>query len=133
VLGSLAAGALRRLPLWPVTLGIVAGWGAMLVPFGFPLPVPISLGCFALGGVIYGPFTALSFTLFQNRTPATLLTTVLAIRSAALLTASPMGAALGGPLTGLLGPGRVLAGSGIATIVLAATATVVWIWIDRKG
>lgn len=34
VLGGLTAGALRKLPLWPVTLGIVAGWGVTLVPFG---------------------------------------------------------------------------------------------------
>jgi hypothetical protein len=27
VIGGLAVGALRRLPLWPVTVGIVLGWG----------------------------------------------------------------------------------------------------------
>ena len=127
VVGALGAGALRKLPLWPTTLGIVAGWGAALVPFGLHVPAPVSLVCFALGGVIYGPFTALSFTLFQNRTPAAWLTTVLAARSAALLTASPVGTALGGPLTAAFGPSHVLAGSGLATILLAATAAVMWI------
>lgn len=125
VAGALASGALRRSPLWPTTLGIVAGWGAMLVPFGLHLPVVISLVCFTLGGVIYGPYTALSFTLFQERTPAAWLTTVLAARSAALLTASPVGTALGGPLTAAFGPGRVLAASGIATILLALAGAVV--------
>lgn len=125
VLGGLAAGALRGLPLWPVTLGIVAGWGLMLVPFGFGAPAAVTLGCFTLGGVIYGPFTALSFTLFQDRTPAAWLTTVLAVRSAALLTASPVGTALGGPLTAVLGPREVLAASGVATLALAAAGAVV--------
>lgn len=127
VVGALGAGALRKLPLWPTTLGIVAGWGITLVPFGLHVPAPVSLVCFALGGVIYGPFTALSFTLFQNRTPAAWLTTVLAARSAALLTASPVGTALGGPLTTAFGPSHVLAGSGLATIFLAVTAAIMWV------
>lgn len=119
VLGGLAAGALRRFPLWPVTLGIVAGWGLTLVPFGLGAPAAVTLACFTLGGLIYGPFTALSYTLFQERTPPASLTTVLAARSAALLTAGPVGTALGGPLIALLGPRQVLAASGIATVALA--------------
>ncbi|MFK0016447.1 MFS transporter [Streptomyces sp. NPDC091027] len=119
VLGGLTAGALRRFPLWPVTLGIVAGWGLALVPFGLGAPAPVTLACFTLGGLVYGPFTALSYTLFQERTPAAWLTTVLAARSAALLTAGPVGMALGGPLTALMGPRAVLAASGAATVALA--------------
>lgn len=122
VLGSLAAGALRRLPLWPVTLGIVAGWGLALVPFGLNVSAAVSLASFTVGGLIYGPFTALSYTLFQDRTPAAWLTTVLALRAAALLTTSPVGTALGGPLTAALGPSHVLAGSGLATVLLAVGA-----------
>lgn len=122
VVGGLAAGALSRLPLWPVTLGIVAGWGVMLVPFGLDVSAGVSLVCFGLGGMIYGPFTALSYTLFQDRTPAAWLTRVLAVRGAALLTAAPVGTALGGPLVAALGPRQVLAASGVATIALAAVA-----------
>ncbi|MFB6557974.1 MFS transporter [Streptomyces sp. NPDC056400] len=125
VLGGLAAGALRRFPLWPVTLGIVAGWGLALVPFGLGAPAAVTLACFTLGGLIYGPFTALSYTLFQERTPAASLTTVLAARSAALLTAGPVGTALGGPLVALLGPRQVLAASGIATVALAVIGAAV--------
>ncbi|MFD5413279.1 MFS transporter [Streptomyces nojiriensis] len=125
VLGGLAAGALRRLPLWPVTLGIVAGWGLALVPFGLGAPAAVTLACFTLGGLIYGPFTALSYTLFQERTPAASLTTVLAARSAALLTAGPVGTALGGPLIALLGPRQVLAASGLATVALAVVGAAV--------
>ncbi|WP_405526198.1 MFS transporter [Streptomyces avidinii] len=132
VVGGLAAGALRRFPLWPVTLGIVAGWGLALVPFGLGASAPVTLACFTLGGLIYGPFTALSYTLFQERTPAAWLTTVLAARSAALLTAGPVGTALGGPLIALLGPRQVLAASGIATIVLAVAGAAVRAWGLRR-
>ncbi|WP_275539772.1 MFS transporter [Streptomyces hyaluromycini] len=133
VVGGLAAGVLRKLPLWPVTLGIVAGWGLMLVPFGLDVSTGITLVCFALGGLIYGPFTALSFTLFQNRTPAARLTTVLAARGAALLTASPVGTALGGPLSAALGPRQVLTASGTATITLAVIATAVRTWGKHRA
>ncbi|WP_405420406.1 MFS transporter [Streptomyces erythrochromogenes] len=132
VLGGLAVGALRRFPLWPVTLGIVAGWGLALVPFGLGASAPVTLACFTLGGLIYGPFTALSYTLFQERTPAAWLTTVLAARSAALLTAGPVGTALGGPLIALMGPRGVLAASGIATVVLAAVGAAVRIRSTRR-
>lgn len=132
VLGGLAAGALRRFPLWPVTLTIVAGWGLALVPFGLGAPAAVTLACFTLGGLIYGPFTALSYTLFQDRTPAAWLTTVLAARSAALLTAGPVGTALGGPLIAFMGPRGVLAASGIATVVLALVAAVMRVWTSRR-
>ena len=63
VLGSLAAGTLRQLPLWPVTIVIVVGWGLSLVPFGLGAPTALTVACFMLGGAIYGPFVALSVTL----------------------------------------------------------------------
>ncbi|AUG76942.1 MFS transporter [Kitasatospora sp. MMS16-BH015] len=121
VLGGLAAGLLRRLPLWTVTLGIVAGWGLTLLPFGFGAPAAATVTCFGMGGLVYGPFTALTFTLFQNRTPTAQLTTMLATRTGALLTAAPVGTALGGPLTAAFAPHTVIAASGAATLLLAAT------------
>ena len=122
VLGGLAVGALRQLPLWPVTVAIVAGWGATLLPFGLGAPTAVTVACFTLGGAIYGPFVALSVTLMQAKSPPQHLAAMLAARSAALLTASPLGTALGGPLTTRLGPATTLGGSGLATVTLAAVA-----------
>jgi len=118
IVGSLAAGALRRLPLWPTALAIVIGWGVTLLPFWAHVPTAITVAAFGLGGMIYGPFVALSITLVQSTSPPEHLSTVLAARGAALLTASPLGAALGGPLTAALGPRTTLGASGLATIVL---------------
>jgi hypothetical protein len=39
-----------------------------------------------------------------------------------LLTASPLGTALGGPLTTALGPRATLGGSGLTTVLLGAVA-----------
>jgi MFS family permease len=124
VLGGLAIGALRQLPLWPVTVTIVVAWGLVLLPFGFDVPTAVTVACFMLGGAIYGPFVALSVTLMQAKSPPQHLAAMLAARAAALLTAAPLGTALGGPLTTALGPRATLGGSGLATVVLGAVACV---------
>ncbi|GAB1510851.1 MFS transporter [Actinophytocola sp. KF-1] len=133
VLGGLAVGTLRRLPLWPVTVGIVVAWGVCLLPFGLAAPTVVTVACFTLGGAIYGPFVALSVTLMQATAPPRHLSAMLAARSAALLTASPLGAALGGPLTAALGPGRTLGGSGLATVALGGVACVLLVRRRQRG
>jgi MFS family permease len=125
VLGGLAVGSLRQWPLWPVTIAIVIGWGLTLLPFGWDVPTAATVACFTLGGAIYGPFVALSMTLMQVKSPPQHLAAMLAARSAALLTASPIGTALGGPLTTALGPRAAISGSGAATVLLGVTACVV--------
>jgi predicted MFS family arabinose efflux permease len=124
VIGGLGVGALRQLPLWPATIGIVFAWGLALLPFGFDVPTAVTVACFTLGGAIYGPFVALSVTLMQAKSPPEHLAAMLAARSATLLTAAPLGTALGGPLTTALGPRATLGGSGLATVALAAVACV---------
>jgi MFS family permease len=125
VVGGLTIGALRQLPLWPVTLVIVVGWGLSLVPFWVSGSTAVTVAAFTVGGVIYGPFVPLSVTLMQATSPPEHLTVMLATRSAALLTASPIGTALGGPLTTAFGPRATLGGSGVTTIALGVVAAVV--------
>jgi MFS family permease len=120
VVGSLRSRATRR-----NTLLIVAGWGACLVPFAFA-PVGVTLVCFAVGGVVYGPFIPLTYALFQSITSTANLPSVLAARSAAVIVAAPLGTALGGPIVAGIGAGWTLTASGAATVLLAAIATAVW-------
>lgn len=78
--------------------------------------------------------------MLQYRTPADALTTVLAARSAVLLTASPLGAASGGVLVDRIGAPAVLTGCGGLMILIAAISGV-WLrahprsvggyWADR--
>jgi len=131
VIGGLAVGSLQRLPLWPVLVAIVIGWGVCLVPFMLGAPTPLTVACFALGGAIYGPFIALSVTLMQQNAPPEHLATVLAARRAALLTAAPLGTALGGPVTAALGPESTLGASGLATVALGGVAGLVL--LARRG
>jgi len=122
--GSITAGLARRLPVWPVLMAAVIGWGAALAPLGqLRLPVP-ALACFAVGGLLYAPYPALSASLFQRESPPHLLSQVLAARGALTVLATPLGTALGGPLTAWLGAQHTLLASAAATIAtgLAATA-----------
>lgn len=121
--GGLVAGALRRLPLWTTLVAVVAGWGASLTVFGATSALIPTLIAFGVGGAIYGPYPALSFTLFQDGAPPGQLTAVLAARSAVLVAAAPLGTALGGPMTATLGAGPTLLVSGLATVGLAVLAS----------
>jgi predicted MFS family arabinose efflux permease len=125
LVASLITGTLRSRDMRRVTLLIVAGWGACLMPFAFA-PVGVTLACFALGGVIYGPFIPLTYSLFQSATTTANLPAVLAARSAMVMVSTPLGTALGGPLVGALGAAETLAASGAATVLLAAAAAILW-------
>ena len=128
-LGALAAtlvtGALRTGNVRGIAIAIVAGWGACLLPFSFA-PVPVTLVCFAAGGLIYGPFVPLTYALFQSATPASDLPSVLAARGTVVIVSTPLGIALGGPLVSVLGGGGTLVASGVATVLLAAVALLLW-------
>jgi MFS family permease len=125
LVATLVTGALRNHNMRRATLLIVTGWGACLLPFGFA-PIPITLVAFALGGLIYGPFVPLTYALFQSSTPAAILPSVLAARSAIVMISFPLGTAIGGPLVAGLGATGTLVASGVATIALAGVASVLW-------
>jgi hypothetical protein len=120
--GSVIAGLTRRLPVWPVLVTAVVGWGVALSPLGLlRLPV-LALVCFGVGGLLYAPYPALSATLFQRESPPELLSQVLAARGALTVLASPLGTALGGPLTAWLGAQHTLLASAGATIATGVAA-----------
>jgi MFS family permease len=125
LIATLITGALRARNMRRMTLLIVAGWGACLLPFAIA-PIPITVVSFALGGLIYGPFIPLTYALFQSTTPAANLPAVLAARSAVVIISTPLGTAIGGPLVASLGATGTLVASGVATIGLAAAASVLW-------
>lgn len=122
---SLITGTIRGRNMRRITLLVIAGWGACLLPFAFA-PIPVTLAAFAIGGLIYGPFIPLTYALFQSAASTVNLPFVLAARSAVVMVSTPLGTAIGGPLVGSLGASGTLAASGVATVVLAAVAAVLW-------
>ena len=125
VVSTLLVGTLGRSATRRITLAIVAGWGGCLVPFAFA-PLGVTLACFAIGGLVYGPFVPITYALFQSIASPANLPSVLAARSAALIVAAPLGTAIGGPIVAGIGAGWTLTASGASTILVAAVAIVAW-------
>ncbi|GAA1405261.1 MFS transporter [Catellatospora coxensis] len=117
-LGSLGAVLLRHLPPWQVVVAVIVGWGAALLPLGLTDAVVPGLVGFAAGGLIYGPFTAISTALFQRGTPPQVLSRVLAARSALTTPATGLGTLLGGPVVTAIGGRNTLLISALLTIAL---------------
>ncbi|WP_155375090.1 MFS transporter [Catellatospora vulcania] len=116
--GALGAVLLRHRAPWPVVVVIIVGWGAALLPLGLTDAVAPGLVGFAAGGVIYGPFTAISTALFQRGAPPHLLSRVLAARSALTTPATGLGTLVGGPVVTAVGGRPTLLISALLTIAL---------------
>jgi len=132
VIGAITVGLLHRVPLWPTVLTAVIGWGAALVPLGLLNTAAPTLASFAVGGLLYAPYLALSYTLFQTESPPHLLSQVLAARGALTVLATPVGTALGGPLVVAIGPQATLLASAAATIALGLFATITLLVVKRR-
>ncbi|MEV0693882.1 hypothetical protein [Streptomyces sp. NPDC050388] len=97
---------LRRLLRGPAAAGIVAVAGAALLPLGLGAPTLAALAGFALVGLLWPPYSAMSTTLFQRSTPPALLPQVFTVVFAVRALAVPLGTVLGGPAVAALGPTR---------------------------
>ena len=101
--GGLSAGLLRDRRLSTVVVAIVVGWGAALLPIALTHAVWAGLVGLAIGGLIYGPFTAICVALFQRISPPHALTRVLATRTALTIPSTALGTLVGGPVVSTIG------------------------------
>ncbi len=124
IVGGLSAGLLRNRPLWTVVAAIIVGWGAALLPLGLTDAVPPGLIGFAVGGLIYGPFTAICTALFQRSSPRHLVSRVLATRTAVTIPSTALGTLLGGPVVAAVGGRSTLLASAVLTILLGLVVAV---------
>jgi MFS family permease len=125
IIGGLGAGLLRHQPLWTVVAAIIIGWGAALLPLGLTDAVLPGLVGFAVGGLIYGPFTAICTVLFQGSSPPHLLSRVLATRTALTTPSTALGTLLGGPVVAAIGGRHTLLASALLTIALGIAVAAV--------
>ncbi|GIF26048.1 MFS family permease [Actinoplanes tereljensis] len=120
--GALFTGYLRRLPLWPVTIGVVIAFGLSLMPIGLGAPVVVSLAALAAGGAIWAPYMPTAMALFQRSTTPGNRAPVLAANGAVTVVAVPAGTILGGPLVGLLGARHAMLACGVAITLFGLVA-----------
>lgn len=123
-IGAIGAPLLKHRPPRWVVVGIIVGWGVALVPLGATDAVAPGLAGFAVGGLIYGPFSAVCTALFQRGTPPRALSGVLAARAALTTPATALGTLLGGPVVTAIGGRPTLLLSALLTIALGAAVAV---------
>ena len=133
LLGATLTGYLNRWPLWPSTIGIVVGFGAVMLLVGLGVPTPVALVSFALAGLLWPPYASMSTALFQHSTTSRLLPQLLAANSSVRVLSVPLGTALGGPLVGAVGAGPTLQLSAAAILALGlASASAMALWASRS-
>ncbi|MBO4142327.1 MFS transporter [Micromonospora tulbaghiae] len=122
LLGGLLTGHLRGWPLRTTLAGIVALFGAALLPLGLGAPVVLSLPAFALAGLVWAPYQPTATALFQRRAGTVDLPRVLAANGAVTVLAVPLGTMLGGPATALLGARPTLLACAVTILALGLVA-----------
>ncbi|WP_422751160.1 MFS transporter [Micromonospora sp. WMMD1219] len=122
LLGGLLTGHLRGWPLRTTLAGIVALFGAALLPLGLGAPVVLSLPAFALAGLVWAPYQPTATALFQRRAGTVDLPRVLAANGAVTVLAVPLGTMLGGPATALLGARPTLLACAVTILALGLAA-----------
>jgi MFS family permease len=124
--GAIATNALRRVPRVPLLLAIIGGWAASVVVVGLAPSIPVATIGLAVGGLIYGPYTAVSYTILLDALDPDEQQPVLTIWTATATVAMPIGLALGGPLVAGAGARGGLIVSAAVTAVLVP-ASVRWL------
>ena len=115
-----------------MVVGIIVGWGAALLPLGLTDAVVPGLVGLAIGGLIYGPFTAICIALFQRVSPPQALSRVLATRTALTIPATALGTLVGGPVVTAVGGRHTLLISAVLTIALGV-AVAAALRLTRRG
>lgn len=120
--GALLTGQLYRYPLRLVLVAIVGGWAASVGLLAAAPGVVVAGIALAAGGAIYGPFTAVAYTLLQRVLGREEQPPVFALWAGGVAVAAPLGFGLGGPLVAAGGPRGGLAVSAVVTALLVPVA-----------
>ncbi|MGH3626996.1 MAG: MFS transporter, partial [Sciscionella sp.] len=103
LLGSMATGYLRRLPRQAAVLGIIAAWASVVALLALVPSTIFAIAVFALGGVVYAPFTPIVYTVVQSLVRPDEQHPVLTLWRASTAVSAPVGLSLSGPMLGALG------------------------------
>jgi len=120
--GALLTGQLYRYPLRLVLVAIVGGWAASVGLLAAAPGVVVAGIALAAGGAIYGPFTAVAYTLLQRVLRREDQPPVFALWAGGIAVAAPLGFGLGGPLVAAGGPRGGLVVSAVVTALLVPVA-----------
>lgn len=125
LLGSLGTARLVRASSLRAILALITlAWGLAQLALGFSPSLGFAMACMFLGGIIWGPYTALEMTLLQRVVPRDLHGRVFGARSALIVPAAPLGTALGGALLGVIPASTVIVVGAIACVLAGAVGLI---------
>jgi hypothetical protein len=130
VISSAATGALGRFRAVGVLIVIIVAWGSCDALLGAAPGAGVVIAVMGFGGLVYGPFTAIAYTLLHRLVNRDDQAAVFAVWSGVLALSLPIGLALGGPLVALAGTRMALVIVGLLTVGLVPIAAA---WLRRTG
>jgi MFS family permease len=119
IAGSLVAGLVGRQSQRRLLVCSAAGWAVALGAFAAAPELGLAVTAFALGGLAWGPFNPVMYTVLQDRLTADEQQPVLTLWLTFSLGAAPLGLGAGGPLVAVFGARTTLWLSAGSTLILA--------------
>jgi MFS family permease len=121
--GALLTNHLRRVPQHALLVGIIGGWAASVGLLAIAPTVTVAAVALAAGGLIWGPFEAVAYTLLQNTLRPDEAQPVFTLWAAGITVAAPLGLGLAGPLIAATGArGGLLVSAAITLLLVPAAA-----------
>ncbi|MCB5273725.1 Multidrug resistance protein MdtG [Arthrobacter sp. SO5] len=103
-IGAFAVNFLRKAPQLAVITAIVAGWALCVIGLGLATTVTGTCAAFFFGGLVFGPFTALVYSMLQSFLQDHEQQPAFTLWAAGLTLASPLGLGIAGPLISTASP-----------------------------
>ena len=122
LIGALATNQLRRLPQTTLLVAIIAAWAGCVGVLASAPNVAVAATAFAVGGLIYAPFTPVAYSLVQSRLGPDQQQPVITLWAAGSAVAAPIGLVIAGPLVQLTGVRGGLLTSAALTLALVPAA-----------
>lgn len=105
-----------------INAGGAIAWGLVMLPVSVSSATPVVAAAFLIGGAVWGPYTTVEVSALQRWTPPARLGSILGAQRALLLTAAPLGAALGALALDHFEPAAILGFSAIGCSVAGLVA-----------
>ncbi|GAA4080056.1 MFS transporter [Nonomuraea soli] len=120
--GAALVNQLRNLPQRHVLIAIVGLWAMCPIALAFVDDLTPALVVFALGGLVWAPFTPVAYSFLQSGVRPEEQQQVVTLWTTGSTVAAPLGLLAGGPLIELAGSVRGLVLSGVLTLMLLPIA-----------
>jgi MFS family permease len=120
--GAALVNQLRNFPQRHLLIAIIGLWAMCPIALAFVGNLPLAMIVFALGGLVWAPFTPVAYSFLQSGLEPDEQQQVVTLWTTGSMVAAPLGLMVGGPLIELAGISGGLALSGGLTLLLLPIA-----------